>query len=248
MQMGKRLGALFAAICIIFAVNTDIYAHEVPDASREGSVSVAMTYDGTAVAGGTLTLYQAGKVCEDDGSYGFALTEAFAKSGVSLDNPESSELAESLAAYVSVNEITASRTVKIGDDGRAVAADLELGLYLVVQSEAAAGYKAVEPFLVSVPMYENGTYIYDVDASPKLSILTKEVPVPTEPVTPTKPATPTKPGTPGKTTVPSTPARTTLPQTGQLNWPVPVLAVLGLCLFLLGWGMRFGKKETSYEA
>lgn len=34
--------------------------------------------------------------------------------------------------------------------------------------------------------------------------------------------------------------------TGQLNWPVPVLAVTGLLLFSLGWAMlNFGKKEIN---
>lgn len=28
-----------------------------------------------------------------------------------------------------------------------------------------------------------------------------------------------------------------LPQTGQLNWPVPVLAVSGVVLFAFGWAL-----------
>ena len=46
--------------------------------------------------------------------------------------------------------------------------------------------------------------------------------------------------------VPTTPP-TKLPQTGQLNWPVPVLVVLGLALFSLGWGLRFGRRKDSHE-
>ncbi|MCD7821787.1 MAG: hypothetical protein LUG64_06230, partial [Clostridiales bacterium] len=38
-----------------------------------------------------------------------------------------------------------------------------------------------------------------------------------------------------------------LPQTGQLNWPVPVLAVSGVVLFALGWGLsRSGRKREGY--
>lgn len=33
-----------------------------------------------------------------------------------------------------------------------------------------------------------------------------------------------------------------LPQTGQLNWPVPVLAVSGVLLFAAGWVLN--KKEA----
>lgn len=46
---------------------------------------------------------------------------------------------------------------------------------------------------------------------------------------------------------PPKPADPTLPDTGQLNWPIPVLVVLGLILFSLGWVLRFGKKKDGHE-
>lgn len=36
-----------------------------------------------------------------------------------------------------------------------------------------------------------------------------------------------------------------LAQTGQLNWPIPVLAGCGILLFLIGWGMVFLKKKDQ---
>ncbi len=40
--------------------------------------------------------------------------------------------------------------------------------------------------------------------------------------------------------------RDELADTGQLNWPVPVLAISGILVFSLGWAMlNFGKKEIS---
>lgn len=48
------------------------------------------------------------------------------------------------------------------------------------------------------------------------------------------------------------PEETSLPdklvQTGQLNWPVPVLAMAGLLLFSAGWAIvNFGKKEEEVQ-
>ena len=37
-----------------------------------------------------------------------------------------------------------------------------------------------------------------------------------------------------------------LVQTGQLNWPVPVLACAGLALFVTGWFLVFSKKENDH--
>ncbi|MBQ9720353.1 MAG: hypothetical protein IJV64_06615, partial [Oscillospiraceae bacterium] len=56
--------------------------------------------------------------------------------------------------------------------------------------------------------------VYTVDATPKMTLA---------PASPTPTPTPTGP---------------TLPQTGQLWWPVPVLAVLGLFCVAIGWRRR----------
>ena len=34
---------------------------------------------------------------------------------------------------------------------------------------------------------------------------------------------------------------------GIKSWPIPVLVVLGLCLFSVGWILCFGRKKNSYE-
>ena len=53
------------------------------------------------------------------------------------------------------------------------------------------------------------------------------------------------PKNPDNPVSPSNPDRPVLPQTGQLNWPVPVLACSGVLLFAAGWVLnRQGKKEN----
>lgn len=55
---------------------------------------------------------------------------------------------------------------------------------------------------------------------------------PDKPNKPDKPKLPENPKTPEKPTSPK------LPQTGQLWWPVPILAVLGAGFWLIGWSRR----------
>ena len=38
-----------------------------------------------------------------------------------------------------------------------------------------------------------------------------------------------------------------LPQTGTLQWPIPVLAVAGILLFLAGWMRKYGKKNKTED-
>lgn len=223
MKLKKRMAVLLLAAWMIFAANSIVYAHDVPDLTREGSVTVSMTYGGRPVSGGTLTMYRAGDVAENDGDYSFPLSAAFAGSRVSLENIQSDWLAEQLADYAEENAVSGV-TANIGDTGKAVFRNVTPGLYLLVQSKAAQGYLAADPFLVSVPMMENGVYIYDVDASPKTE-LERTAATPT----------PTKPNSPK------------LPQTGQLNWPIPVFVLLGLSLYVVGWRLRAGCRWDGYE-
>ena len=141
----------------------------------------------------------------------------------------------------------------VDNDGNAVFEGLELGLYLIVQTEASAGYKAVNPSWF-LPMAEDGQWVYDVDASLKVGAYTPETghaghaQHPASPDYPDMPTPPDNPDNPDASMSRPPPADTGypvagiqtrpgpanprgLPQTGQLNWPVPVMAVSGVVLF-----------------
>lgn len=72
--------------------------------------------------------------------------------------------------------------------------------------------------------------------------------IPTTPTDPTETTEGTEPTETTETTDPTTeptePGKPTLPQTGQLWWPVPVMAFAGTALFALGWLRR---KESGDE-
>ena len=226
MRIRKQLILLLLAALTLCGTHVTASAHPVPDLTKTGSITVTMCYQDKAVPGGSLKLYRVGDVNEDDGNYSFVPTNDF-KGCVAVfdeDNIQSPELAKKLADYAAKKKISAVGTKTIGKDGKATFADLEPGLYLVVQKTAAPGYGKVSPFLVSVPYLEDDHYIYNVESKPKTD-LEREV-------------TPTEAPSNGGT----------LPQTGQLNWPVPVLVVLGLMLFTIGWVLRFGKKRDGHES
>lgn len=227
MRVPRRLLTLLTAALMLCALGGTAFAREVPDLDRTGSISITIKTGNTAVAGGTLTLYRVGEIQERDGNDCFSPVEAFSGFDQPLEEVQSPELAKELAEYARAHRLTGV-TKEIGQDGKIAFSDLELGLYLLVQEKAADGYSKITPFLVSVPLWEDGAYVYGVDASPKVEVKK-------EPEPPESPKPP-KPDTPGR-----------LPQTGQLNWPVPVLVLAGLTLFSLGWGLRFGTGKKRNE-
>ena len=187
---------------------------DVPDATRTGSLSVAMTYEKEPVAGGSVALYRVGAVAEDDGSYRFVLTGDFASSCVALDDVQSPETAEALASYAEEQGLSGVEQ-QVDAAGQVRFDGLEIGLYLVVQQESAPGYYPADPFLVSIPFNREGAYIYDVDASPKLEL--------------------------EKTPTPPT-HTTSIPETGENLAPMVLCGIGGLVLCVGGCALYFSRK------
>lgn len=263
----KRLAAVLAALTLLVWCAAPAFALEVVDLSRTGSIKVSL-YDSEtseAVGGGTLTLYRVAKVQKDNANLSFVYTNGFEDCGVELGDLSEGELAGRLAEKIAAT--AESTTVEISDLGIAEFGDLEVGLYLVVQTTAAENYNVINPFLVSVPIQENGSYVYDVDALPKVGTAAKKTPD-----TPDKPEeeNPNTPAAPGPDNPdgwvlgahgekiylnPEAPSPDNpngrvmgahgLPQTGQLNWPIPVLAVIGVVLVAAGIELKKGTRKDE---
>jgi len=190
-------------LLLISALALPAAAHDVPDLTQHGSISVTMRYDGSTIPGGELTLYRVGNITEDDGNYSFTLTGRFASAGISLKNVQSPETARELASYAKRQKIM-GETEEISTKGEASFEHLQPGLYLLVQKKSAQGYRGVNPFLVSLPVLTEDTYSYHVEASPKMSPITEDVPKNPE-----------------------------QPKTGQSGWPIWTFIISGAALTVL---------------
>ncbi len=197
-------------------------ATETVDFSRTGSIRLTVRYEGRVV-GGELTLYQVATLRGDDG-YFYEPAQWLESIDFSFDKIENPDLPSAVLAQVKSAGIT-GRAEKIGSDGVVFFGDLPLGLYLIEQTENAPGFTTIQPFFVTIPMNEDGKLIYDVDGSPK--------PLQPQPTEPTGSTDPTEPTATGEPTEPTKPGGT-LPQTGQLKWPIPVLAIVGTAALLAG--------------
>lgn len=237
----KQLISLLLLLTLLCLLALPVSAAQTLDLTRTGSIRLTMRYDGKPIGGGDLTLYPVATVRIDDGNAVFSPVAGLEDFSFSAQELAQAELAERVLAKVKELGLS-GQTKPIGSDGTVQFDNLSLGLYLLEQKTAADGYSRVRPFLVSLPLEEDGTLLYDVDASPKPEPLTPEGTEPSEPSEPTSPTTPTRPSAPANPTTPVTPS-TVLPQTGQLNWPIPVLLALG-CICLLA-GLLLLRKERD---
>ena len=266
-DLKKHLAALFTVLCLLassalpaFATSANIKLVDGSGNPTKGSIHITL-YDnanGKALSGGQLTLYRVAEVKRKNGDLSFEYCGDFYGCGIALGDLTDSTLAAQLQEFLPAGAEGTVQTV--GSDGTVTFDDLELGLYLVVQTKASAGYAPVNSFLVSLPMAEDGKWNYAVDASPKVGAFVPETPPdtpptpptppdnpphtptppdnPDTPVSPDNPDNPVAPGSPDNPVMPGhpdNPVMSGLPQTGQLNWPVPVLAISGILLFAFGW-------------
>jgi hypothetical protein len=115
------------------------------EVQQEGSIRLTMASESEPVAGGSVSLYL-------------------------LPEQADTEKPERLAVDAAVRRYR-SRTQIVDGNGIVLFTELEPGIYLLVQEEAAAGYYPMKPFCVSLPLYIGGNAVYDIDGAPKLEQL-----------------------------------------------------------------------------
>jgi hypothetical protein len=163
----------------------------------------------------------AANVEKTENGYRYDLIPELAESGISLENVASPETARELAQKV--QEMSLVGITAAISEGTAVFENLIPGLFLVVQQEATPGFSPMAPFLISLPVPQGNGYAYDLVAAPKVAL----EPEATEPPPSTEPPPDNPPD---------------IPQTGQLNWPVPVLTVWGVLTVAFGLVLCFQRK------
>ncbi len=224
MKRIKTAAAVLLALMLLCGMNVSALAADNAslDFSQTGSITLTLEdTDVDTVSGGAVTLYQVATLYLDDGNMAYAYTDAFANCGIEL-NVENTSLAAYLAAWVS--DDTPGTTQTVGSGGTVSFSGLDLGLYLIVQTTSSKNYETICPFVGTLPCDDGDTCDYTVDASPKVGAVIPITPTPTVAVT-------------------ASPTPSTLAQTGQLNWPIPILAGIGIMLVILGVVMTVAYKK-----
>lgn len=135
------------------------------------------------------------------------------------------ENAKKVQKYVHRNKLTGI-SGKTNKDGKAVFENVKIGIYYV-EVDAGKDY-SVDPFLIEVPLYEDGEYVFNIKAEPKIEVLNKN-------------------GGNGKGND-ITNHGNKLPQTGQLKWPVPVMMILGITFVVAGYADYCFKGKKKNES
>ena len=169
---------LAVILAFVFGVTVPVLAAE-----KTGSITVELNEIGTNRKGVELECFH---VAEQKGSE-WHLTEAFAKSHAKPWNLSKSveykTTAKKLSDCAAATKLS-SETRMTDREGKLVFSDLKEGIYLLCQKSGQKTYGVISPFLVCIPMEENGKLIYDVHTNTKGEDTKKITPAPVISTTP----------------------------------------------------------------
>lgn len=210
---------LLLLVMIVAAVPMRAWAADMVDLTRPVSLTIGYDWNGAQ-----FDLYRVADIAESGKLTACKQFSAYSKSIDWSTCDHWDELAVTLAEVA--GDIDPLQSGKVTHQSCSFS-HLQTGLYLVVGHELKVDgvtYTS-KPFLISLPEYTNeGAWNYNVVAYPKTGVWNPPV-------------------TPPDSEPPEHPKPPKLPQTGQLWWPVPILACGGLVFVLVGLIRRKGGKH-----
>lgn len=172
----RRAGVCAVAVMVAVLVSVAL----CPASARAvpcGSIIIEARYGQGAAAepisGDTWRLAQvAAATLADNGALVYTATEAFSsfdRDWAALSASELREAARELGAYAQEHDLLTYGAAVADASGRALFEGVAPGLYLAARTDVAGENQTVvcDPVLVSVPLYEDGSWVFNVTAAPK---------------------------------------------------------------------------------
>lgn len=170
----KKLNYLLTAFTLFFGFTFSVNAAELEgtntvDFTRKGSIEITLKVGNVeAVKGVELSVYHIANATEENNNLKFIYTEKYKDCTVILDDLTDPNLTKELEKYI--NDKVANYNDITDENGMATYNDLDLGLYLVKQTNKVKGYSNIDSFLVMLPNVEDNKWIYNIKATPKTDI------------------------------------------------------------------------------
>lgn len=146
------------------------------DTGKDSSVSIDYISDGITLSGAKLALYHIASVDEDRN---ITIDDIYSTYNITFNPGDENALfesAETLSGYITRDNLAPLETKTVPDDGKVIFDALRPGLYLILAEgiEKDGFVYTSAPILVGIPVFENGSYIYDINAAPKIEKTEKE--------------------------------------------------------------------------
>lgn len=173
--MNKIKKYLFLFITLLLIGNNVVYADtndHIVDFSRKGKFEVTLKdFDETnRIEGAEIALYHVASVSSQNNKLVYEFTEDFTECDADLSDLTKEELTDDIKQCITENMEPVQKQMT-DSEGVAVFEELELGLYLVKQTNKVLGYSEIDSFLINFPKEVDNKWTYEIEAEPKTDII-----------------------------------------------------------------------------
>lgn len=175
--VNKILNYLFVSMIFFVGIIIPVKASDfemlensnLVDFNRKGSITITLTdEDDNGIKDAEISIYKVASAIEKDHMLSFVYTDELKDCEVSLDDLTIEGISKDIDKCVDnsvsgVSKLTSS-------EGIVKYTELDLGLYLVRQTNKVKGYSVIDSFLVMIPRVIDNKWTYDIESNPKTEI------------------------------------------------------------------------------
>ena len=173
-MINKKIKYLLISIILLSIANINVKANTTNniDFNKLGTISLTLKENNEEkpITGANITIYQVATATIKDYNLSYIFNDNIKNCNLDLSDISDNNLANNIDECIENLELeTITKTTN--EEGIAIFNNLELGLYLVKQTNNVYGYSNIDPFLVAIPTLENNMWIYDIKATPKTDVI-----------------------------------------------------------------------------
>lgn len=164
----KRIKILLVAFFLLFYISEiKALSTNVVDFKKLGSINITLLEkeDNIKIEGAEITLYKIANVKEDNHNLVFEYVDELSNCNLSIASLKAEDVGKCINKDITgIKKFTSAEGVVYFDE-------LDLGLYLVKQTNRVSGFSKIDPFLVMIPSEIDNKWIYDIESEPKTDII-----------------------------------------------------------------------------
>lgn len=168
----KRIKILLLSILMIFNIDkANALENNIVDFNEKGSIEITLVEknDNVKIEGAELTIYKIADAYEENHNLFLKYVSELSSCNVSLEDLESASVTSNIekcipSDYNGISKLT-------NQDGNVKYDNLDLGLYLIKQTNKVDGFSKIDSFLAMIPKEIDNSWKYNIKATPKTDII-----------------------------------------------------------------------------
>lgn len=165
----KFMKGMFLFLFLFLIGITSVNANTI-DFSKKGSINLSLIdSDSAGIPNVEITIYKLADATLEDANLAYKNIEQLNSCGLDLSTISSMTITKEFTNCIQ-NNYTFKETKSSDSEGKITFNNLDLALYLIVQTQKTPGYSTIDPFMVLLPQIEENKWIYDINSMPKSDI------------------------------------------------------------------------------